>query len=143
MLLRFLSRWNICAIALASLVCLGCGGSKHPPTYPVTGTVTYKSQPVAGAQVMFISTAGPAAEGTTGADGKFSLTTFKPGDGAIGGEHKITIVKMETAASTDPNNPYGTAKSVLPPRYGNPAQTPLKENVGTSKNEFKFELTDG
>ena len=126
---------------LLLVTCVGCSGG-GPVAYPVSGTVTYQDQPVAGAQVMFTSDAGRAAEGTTDASGKFTLTTFKPGDGALAGSHRVTIVKMETTPSTDPNNPYGTAKSVLPPRYANPGQSPLQETVGTEKNEFNFVLTD-
>lgn len=139
--LRFDLRSTL-AWGLLSVACLGCGGG-GPVTHPVTGTVTYHGQPVVGAQVMFTSDAGRAAEGTTDAEGKFTLTTFKPGDGALAGVHHVTVVKMETIPSKDPNNPYGAgAKSVLPARYANPKESPLQETVGAAKNEFNFVLTD-
>lgn len=133
-------RWQLLA-ALVVACCVGCG-SKQPKTYPVTGLVTYKNQPVAGAQVMFTSDTGRAADATTDAEGKFSLSSFGSGDGAQAGDYRVTISKMETAAATDPNNPYAPAKNLLPPRYANPSETPLKETVAEKANEFTFELTD-
>ena len=55
---------------LILLLMVGCGPSR-PRLYPVTGTVTYKDQPVAGAQVTFVSAEGRPAQGTTDAAGKF------------------------------------------------------------------------
>lgn len=114
-----------------------------PQAIPVTGTVTYKGQAVEGAQVMFTPEGGRAAEGTTDAAGKFTLTTFKPGDGALAGTHRVTITKIVTEKSADPGNPYGTSTNALPAKYGNPGQSPLSETVAAGgKNEFTFALTD-
>ena len=118
----------------------GCGPSK-PVAYPVTGTVTYQDQPVEGAQVMFTQTGARAAEGTTDAAGKFTLTTFASGDGALPGTHKITVVKM---VSQDPSDPYSPAKNVLPARYATPTESPLEHTVTAGgANEVPLKLTDG
>ena len=132
---RFRLGW---CVAVLAAVC-GCGDGL-PPRYPVSGIVTYHNQPVAGAQVMFTSAAGRAAEGTTDADGKFALTTYEPGDGAFAGSHRVTIVKM---ISTNPADPYAAAKNALPARYASAGQSPLEVTVSaTEPNEFRFDLTD-
>ena len=61
---------------------LGCpqGGPGGPPTYPVSGTVTYNGEPVGGANVTFVAgQGGQSAVGVTDASGKYELTTFAAG----------------------------------------------------------------
>jgi hypothetical protein len=142
LLRRSFSHFALALCACGALVVVGCGDGQ-PKTYPVTGTVTYQGQPVEGAQVMFTPTAGRAAEGTTDSAGKFTLTTLKSGDGALAGAHRVSITKIVTQASKDPDNPYGTSTNALPPRYANPAQSPLQKDVSASgPNDFTFDLTD-
>ncbi|HEY1189763.1 MAG TPA: hypothetical protein VGE74_19095 [Gemmata sp.] len=83
------------------VACAGCGGKLTP--VPVSGTVTYKGKPVAGATVTFVRgtgalTNGELALGTTDANGRFELTShFGPdtsGAGAVAGEYKVTISKL-------------------------------------------------
>ncbi|HTN76072.1 MAG TPA: carboxypeptidase-like regulatory domain-containing protein [Pirellulaceae bacterium] len=139
--------WNLrCCLTLSllgSVALIGCG-SGHPQTTAVTGTVTYGGKPVAGAHVMFTPEGGRPAEATTDAAGKFKLTTFSPGDGALPGKHRVMVSKVVTQPSPDPSkNPYGTSKNELPARYASP-QSPLQHEV-TAKgpNDFQLELTDG
>jgi hypothetical protein len=121
----------------------------------VSGVVTYKGQPVEGAVVAFhCNTASVPATGTTDASGRFTLTTLTPGDGAVPGEHKITITKnkVEGVAATGPVSMDDAAKSgpvnmketnSLPKRYANADVSPLKQTVAKDKpNEFKLELVD-
>jgi hypothetical protein len=82
-------------LSLVAWLCMaGCGASSLP-TYPVTGEVVFPDgSPLSGGVVEFRSLQGtPAvvARGEIGQDGKFSLTTFKPGDGAIAGEHQVMV----------------------------------------------------
>src|SRR5262245_19121507 len=138
-------------------VCLmflvGCGesGPAQPKTYPVSGTVMYNGQRVAAAKVTFMTEgAAKAATGITDSEGKFQLSTYSANDGAIAGDHKITVIKEEAPAAgsagatgpTDPTkqvNPADIAatyrkvqegglssgsKSTLPARYGSQSTTP-------------------
>lgn len=154
-----------------SLGVLGCSGvpDDRPAVVPVTGKITYKGEPVTGAIVTFASEKSPRpATATTGSDGRFSLTTFNTGDGAVPGEHLVTITKSEPqAAASDPAmadapdlskglpTDYPTAggtgevelpgggKSQLPAKYADPKAPPLKATVNaTGKNEITFDLTD-
>lgn len=83
------------AAAIAVSV-VGCGKAPKggPETVKVSGAVTLDGEPVAGAHVTFSpKTAGPPAFGMTDEQGRFSLQTFEPGDGAIAGKYLVTVTK--------------------------------------------------
>jgi hypothetical protein len=78
----------------AALACLGC--AKGNGIYSVSGTVTYKGAPAAGAYVKFFRQgADPAREqtimGVVQADGSFSLDCGSLGKGAPPGDYTVLI----------------------------------------------------
>lgn len=87
------------AVAVAVLGLVGCGG---PAVVGVSGTVTHRGQPLAGATVVL--TPDPpqpgvsAATATTAADGSFTVRTNKPGgvtlDGVPPGTYRVTVSKF-------------------------------------------------
>jgi len=95
---------NIVGVGLGVALLLpitGCKGGEKPATVAVTGTVTYKGDPLAGADVSFIAKqeGGRAASGTTDSQGHFKLQTYMGGNnmiaGAIPGDYSITVRKRE------------------------------------------------
>jgi hypothetical protein len=91
-------RCGIFLLALFGLcVCLGCGSETGlEGLVEVSGLITYDGKPVEAATVAFVPEGeGRAASGMTDADGKFQLTTLKPGDGARPGRYKVTVSKVE------------------------------------------------
>ena len=87
-------------LALALLVTLAGSGCGRPELVPISGTVLFQGQPVDGANVsLYTPGAARNASGMTDSAGRFTLTTFEPGDGAIPGEHKILVCKWETAVA--------------------------------------------
>jgi hypothetical protein len=119
----------------------GCSDGK-PTTVPVTGEVIYKNAPVEGAEVTFAPDGGALAQGITDAAGKFTLRTFADGDGAIPGNHRVTVVK-NVSEPTTPENPYPISKNTLPARYAQPDQSGLtKEVKADGENHFRLELVD-
>ena len=135
---------------------LGCSGNKGPQTAPVMGKVTLNGQPLEGANVTFIADGAPrAAIGTTDAQGVYRLTTFKSNDGAVLGQHKVTVVMpvkntAEMSAET-PDAAYGAAmaqaaKGVqqrgkeVPAKYANPATSGFSTEVKSGTNEYNIEL---
>ena len=73
------------------------------------------------------------AVGKTDASGKYSLTTFQPGDGAIPGTYQVTVSKVviEAGISEEESNAYlargetppaPTEKSLLPEKYKSPGK---------------------
>jgi hypothetical protein len=63
----------------------------RPDTLPVTGYVKLDGNPVGGLDVVFYPAEGLGAVGTTDANGKFTLSTFELGDGALPGWHGVAI----------------------------------------------------
>ena len=154
----------IAVIAFAALLS-GCGGSDAPSVAPVTGVVTYQGKPVAGATVNFIKEGAPrSGVGITNAEGRFQISTFANNDGAIIGDHVVTVVKKAvTADLAQPTATGATPEDMmkrmraeaekpaekvktdeLPVKYANPTVSGLKAIVSpeASKNDFRFELVD-
>ena len=83
------------AVAFVLLaVTIGCGGDDRVAT--VRGTVTLDGEPVGDASVTFMpKEGGRPAFGMTDADGAYELTTFKEADGAMVGNHLVTVTAFE------------------------------------------------
>jgi hypothetical protein len=144
----------------------GCSNSApgRAKTVPVSGSVTYKGQPVEGAQVTFLGDGNVLpAIAVTDANGKFKCTTYNSGDGAIPGEHSVTVSKtvttgLETESITQ-RSEKGMERAMLrgqrgenqppkplnmvPEKYAQAATSPLHLTVKEgAANEFKIELMD-
>ncbi|MCU0877820.1 MAG: carboxypeptidase-like regulatory domain-containing protein [Pirellulaceae bacterium] len=141
----------------------GCN-SDGPSTSPVSGVVKHNGNPVEGAIVSFVptQTTGETATavGTTDASGKYVLSTRAKDDGAIPGDYKVSITKIEgggqgTAAgggavSTDGEMPADyagasdapppTTKNLLPAKYASADTSGLTATVGSKAETFDFNL---
>jgi hypothetical protein len=156
--MKSISTTGFLILCLGSFI--GCGESL-PPRVPVEGSVLYKQKPLAGATVTFKCEGAPrVASGITDDQGKFKLTMYTPNDGAMVGEHKITVIKLDTSklvqgnmSAEDPGDAYSKAmaqassgptgglKAELPQIYGDFTTTPLKETVSsTGPNIFTLQL---
>jgi hypothetical protein len=131
---------SIVVAGLSTLAFAGCG----PGTAPVNGTITYKGQPVADAIVIFTPSSGGTnakiARGMTDAQGKFTLGTDEPGDGAVPGEYTVSLTPnlpepAEGDYSAAPPPPF-------PARYTNATGSDLKAKVKAGSNDFPLELKD-
>jgi len=122
----------------------------RPPTYRVTGVVTYQGKPIEAAKVVFRTKLADtnreyAAFGYTDSSGRYSLQTFDPGDGAVAGSHQVAVEKLTWvqpppgSPDVDPLKPIST--SHLPDRYGSAATSGFTAEV-TAKgpNTFTFAL---
>src|SRR5262249_46846498 len=80
---------------------LGCGSKE---TVSNCGIVHLDNQPNDGAVVTFIpeSERGRAASALTDSDGRFSLTTFSDGDGAIPGGYRVIVRKRDPLPEPQP-----------------------------------------
>lgn len=140
-------------LILIALMWPGCGGgvdkeANRPKRAPAAGTVFYKEQPLDGATVIFLPQGhNDAAVGKTDASGRFTLQTFDPGDGAVPGEYKVTVVKLETTAAAprsddEPVSEEAEPKSLIPVKYGKPDTSGLTASIpdsGDSNLTFKLE----
>lgn len=84
--------------ALALLALAGCGDAGTIRCHPVNGQVIYDGKPAAGVRVYLLPTSAPMVpeipanpHGVTGPDGRFTLTTYKDGDGAPEGGYQVVL----------------------------------------------------
>jgi len=147
---------------LGLLVCVlsccftGCGGpaSGRLKTATVTGRVTFKGEPLSLGEIKFLPD-GATGEGvrvaysTLDENGRYSLTTYGNGDGAILGSHRVTIVSREevTPGMGKRMTPQGMApaqqpKSFIPERYAKPETSGLTAEVKSGSNEINFDLQE-
>ncbi|MDR3622851.1 MAG: hypothetical protein P4L85_26090 [Paludisphaera borealis] len=109
----------------------GCGGvpeaaAKLSTTVPVQGKVTYKGKPLTHGTVVFEPDAGREAHGEIGPDGGYTLSTFKAGDGAVAGKHRVSI--------------SGLNKKDLPLKYHAPSSSAIEFEVGADKSDYPIDL---
>lgn len=133
------------ALLVATMMMVGCGEGTQddrPARAKVTGTVTHNGSPVEGATVSLqpASGSGQGAIGKTDASGKFTLTTYTPGDGALPGEYKISVSKVEVTSMVSEEEalklqeqgrpiPPAQTKQLLPQKYGNTETSGLTTTV--------------
>ena len=125
-----MSRLAFASIILACLVVVaGCSGGpavdpNRPATVDAGGTVTYNGQPLEGATVAFLpkTPTDPGASGRTDAAGKFKLTAFAPGDGAVPGSYLVTISKVEGSSEVQEDSEAAPVipKSLIPEEVQQP-----------------------
>lgn len=148
-----IAREILFVIVLAALPAMGCNRGGVTGSVPVTGTVTYKGQPVAGATVTFIS-GGDArtAVAVTDRAGRYQLTTLDSA-GAMPGNYAVVVTKTDISLDSDKPISMDEAaqnrgkaiepKQLLPSKYGDPSKTPLKFEVQPGrKNKFDLQLID-
>jgi hypothetical protein len=112
---------NLLFIAVIGIAVAGCGSKERTgsdPVYPVTGIITLRGKPVAQAEVTFYNAAkNRSAFGKTNDKGEYKLTTFAPNDGAVEGQHAVTVVKVEAPAASTPVAPI-ESPAYQPPGFG-------------------------
>lgn len=81
----------VIAVAIALVAVAGQGCRRGPRVVPVSGVVEVDEVPLTSGAITVVPDHGRAATGTIGEDGRFTLTTFVPGDGAILGRHRVAV----------------------------------------------------
>jgi hypothetical protein len=87
-------------VAATALVLGGCGQGNGLTLGRVQGKVTYRGEPVKFGTVSFEpdrdkGNEGPLAMGNIKEDGTYVLSTSDPGDGAVVGHHRISVVGLD------------------------------------------------
>jgi hypothetical protein len=133
--------WLTCALA-ATLALSGCG-SKRLPTAPVEGKVFYEGKPLGFGGVLFQPENGPMALGKIEPDGTFRLSTYREGDGAVLGNHRVQIACYETqrpGAKAQTDVEPGLGKPLIPPKYLRCDTSGLQVEVKEHNEPIAFEL---
>ena len=119
---------------LAIVACGGCSGNQdgphYGPTVPIKGKVTYMGQPLSGGTIVFEpEDSGREANGNIQPDGTFTLSTFKEGDGAIPGIHRIAVT-----SATD------GGKVLVPNQFRNASSSKVEVEVSAEKTDYTIDL---
>jgi hypothetical protein len=112
---------------------------------PATGKVFYNGKPLEFGSVTFQPPSGQPARGKIQSDGTFSLSTFRPGDGAVVGSHKVRITCYESQRGTLANTggEPSLGESLIPIKYTFFDQSGLTAEVRREESTpFLFELND-
>ena len=152
---RMISRLLLVSMLLVFLSACGPSvQSDRPATHPVSGTVTMNGQAVPKATLSFqLADGSGSAAGVTASQGRYELTTFTPGDGAVPGEYLVAITQFEEPPpgagvaddhpDCNPNLPEFVPTNLLPERYATAGASELKATVVEGPNTgVDFELTD-
>ena len=116
--------------------------NNRKPTHAVSGQVLLDGCPVPGMMVQFNQAAADGKKFTRvgdariEADGSFTLTTYRAGDGAPLGDYVVTIASGFGLVES-PGKPVANP---LPEKYRKPETSPLKASVKEGKNTFTLEL---
>ena len=127
----------------------GCGGDEAT-VYPVSGEVTFPdgSKLKYGGSIVFIRTNSEErnrASASFGPDGRFELSTYERGDGAVEGEYNVAVVPKvpEEGEARLTEEEYLDLEVQIDQRFQNPSASGLKFTVAaeTSPHEFRVEVT--
>ena len=137
---------NFCLSCLLVLFMLssGCGPAK-PQTYPSGGVIKYSDgSPLVDARILFRAVGTSpviSASGSTDAQGRFELTTFEPGDGAIEGQHMAAIMPF-IPDDFDGMSAAERQRAMFPidPDFKDFEKSNLKFTVTTNPAENQFEV---
>lgn len=139
-------RRNVVLLLLGAVVLGGCGsGLAVPSTAPVSGVVKYKGKPLQGIRVTLHAqgeTAKPKfiPTGQTGPDGKFTLSTGAPGNGAPPGSYVVTFEKPEIGSPASTGF-VETEIDAFRGKYSDPAQSKWTITIERGENSLQpFEL---
>ncbi|MEY4188395.1 MAG: hypothetical protein RIT02_3429 [Planctomycetota bacterium] len=140
------------ALALSAVLISGCGGQYSPQaeifkTVSASGVLTFRGKPLAG----FIVTLHPAgdqrtASGTTDADGRFTLGTNAHGDGAVAGNHKVSVIWQppeDDGLGSTVEDPKKMPKPPLdiPAKYASPETSEITLEIPESgSSDLKLDL---
>lgn len=125
------------AMLFVFLLLAGCQ-NRLPATYSVEGRVIFADgRPITDAVVEFqsIPTHGQRvnARAVTDQTGHFQLTSFRTGDGALAGEHRVVVRAPPTLGNVERGDP---PKHIVHPRFENYDTSALTFTVRKQANFF-------
>jgi len=143
-------------ILVFSILIPACSGG--PVIAPVKGKISFLGKSIDTGVIMFHSETGPAAVGNIQKDGTYVLTTLRKNDGAVVGNHTVTIQATRVGAGTmeEPKSLEeeikqsratkilvpGKVTSLVPEKYATTVTSTLKVEVKNQENILDFDLKD-
>ena len=130
-------------ISIVFLTCIfGCGRDSISPTVRANGKITYNGQPLPNVGVTFSPRIGRPGTGITNAEGNYVITTFWRNDGAVPGEHVVTISSHEVVPMPTSEEEETSPELLFPAKYSDPERSGLRAQVEKGAGPFNFDLVD-
>ena len=120
-----------CMLAIAS----GCSDGR-PTRVPISGKVSIDGKPLAGGSIMFLHPESRSSGSPIDADGRFQLTCYVPGDGAVLGKHRVKVTACESLSER-------SNRWLAPKKYADPNSSGLEVEVTEPKDDLEINLTWG
>ena len=140
---RYSSRQTraVVVVSVVWLVHPGCGGEPDVlPAVPVSGTLAVEGKPVAKGAIHFHPQKGHTANGIV-EDGKFTLSTYKEGDGAVVGKHRVAVEVNEEVPTKDGDT---TTRSLIAKKYSSPDSSGIELEIpGRGLPNLQIDLLKG
>jgi hypothetical protein len=113
----------------------GCS-DRRPVRVAVSGTVTIDGTPVTRGGIKFVPEKGRPSTGEIGPDGRFTLTCYDGGDGALRGKHRVQV---------DGNRSISEMKAEIftPKHYADFRTSGIEVVIDKPVDDLKIELTWG
>ncbi len=133
------AHWLVRTVSLVVVLGLvGCGGQVK--TYNIPGKLVYEdgSPVTAGGTITLQTKAGDQtidAHGQADSEGKFTLSTFKEGDGVVAGEHAVSVTPLPAGDSAAPTTPP------IPAKYSDFSTSGLKTSVTPDTTEIVITIS--
>lgn len=131
---KSVSRAAAVAVVMFFLSTLLACGDGRPKRVPVSGTVTIDGQPVPSGFIRLQPKDARPSTGKIGPDGRFTLTCFEEGDGAVEGTHTVSINAVE---EVDPK----TLRWHAPKIYTNPKTSGKTVTIDGPTDSLTIELS--
>lgn len=115
------------------VMAVGCGDGR-PERVAVSGQVLIDGKPLEGGSIKFVPQGARPSMGTIDDEGRFALTCFDGGDGAIPGKHRIEIFSNEILSQT-------AVRWYAPKKYSSFLTSGLEVEVTEPTDSLEIHLT--
>lgn len=126
---------KLAAILVVGALFAGCSDGR-PKRVPVSGQILIDGQPLTHGFIRFAATDQRPSSGQIGPDGRFTLTCYETGDGAVLGSHQVMIMAQERIA----DDQY---KWHTPKKYSSYATSGITQEITEPTDSLLIELTWG
>ena len=133
-------------IALTTTGLVGCERKAGETLFPVTGRITLDGQPLSSGSLTLrpdgVGASWQQPTGMVAADGRFVVYT-NGREGVPPGTYRVVAFVTETTRTAAGAARPGLPRSLIPARYNDPQQTPLRWKVVAqpTANTYDLELT--
>ena len=100
----------------------------------MAGTVLIDGVPLTTGSIMFLNSESRPAMASIGSDGRFELSCFERGDGAIVGHHRVKVAARETISEK-------SIRWFAPKKYADENTSGIEVDVTEPVDDLKIELT--